>query len=141
MSLVERALKKIQESRDTVPAAPIAGVSSQARLEGTSAARPPAREILPPARTVTIDRESLRAREILPPVSEERQFAAGYRHIKRPLIRNAFGQGVAQVERGHLIMVASALPGEGKTFTCINLALSMALEPDMSVLLVDADVA
>jgi Mrp family chromosome partitioning ATPase len=40
-----------------------------------------------------------------------------------------------------VIMVASAVPGDGKTFTSINLALSMALERDMSVLLVDSDVA
>jgi exopolysaccharide/PEP-CTERM locus tyrosine autokinase len=38
-------------------------------------------------------------------------------------------------------MMASAMPGEGKTFTSINLAFSMALERDVSVLLVDADVA
>jgi protein-tyrosine kinase len=37
-------------------------------------------------------------------------------------------------------MVTSALPGDGKTFTSINLALSMARERDLSVLLVDADV-
>ncbi len=38
-----------------------------------------------------------------------------------------------------LILVSSALPGDGKTFTSINLALSMARERDISVLLVDAD--
>jgi Mrp family chromosome partitioning ATPase len=38
-------------------------------------------------------------------------------------------------------MVTSALPGDGKTFTSINLTLSMALEHDISVLLIDADVA
>jgi Mrp family chromosome partitioning ATPase len=38
-------------------------------------------------------------------------------------------------------MVTSALPGEGKTFTTMNLALSMALEQELRVLLVDADVA
>ena len=37
-------------------------------------------------------------------------------------------------------MMASAVPGDGKTFTCINLALSMARERDFSVVLVDADV-
>jgi protein-tyrosine kinase len=35
--------------------------------------------------------------------------------------------------------VSSALPGDGKTFTTINLALSLAREHDVSVLLVDAD--
>ena len=38
-------------------------------------------------------------------------------------------------------MVTSALPGEGKTFCAINLAISIALEMDRTVLLVDADVA
>jgi Mrp family chromosome partitioning ATPase len=37
--------------------------------------------------------------------------------------------------------VTSALPGDGKTFTALHLALSMALERDHSVLLVDGDVA
>ena len=38
-------------------------------------------------------------------------------------------------------MIASAVPADGKTFTSINLALSLALERDISVLLVDSDVA
>lgn len=42
---------------------------------------------------------------------------------------------------GNVIVVASALPGEGKTFTAINLALSLALERGREVLLVDGDVA
>src|SRR5690606_1032640 len=40
-----------------------------------------------------------------------------------------------------LVMMTSALPGEGKTFTSINLALSLAREKDTSVVLVDGDVA
>ncbi len=40
-----------------------------------------------------------------------------------------------------VIMVTSALPGDGKTFTSINLALSIALERDVSALLIDCDVA
>jgi protein-tyrosine kinase len=40
-----------------------------------------------------------------------------------------------------VLVVVSALPGDGKTFTSINLALSLAAEKDISVLLVDADVA
>ena len=42
---------------------------------------------------------------------------------------------------GNLIMIGSALSGEGKTHTCINLALSIAMEKDRTVLLVDGDVA
>jgi len=66
--------------------------------------------------------------------------AEQYRLIKRPLLMNATGKGVAPIEKGNLIMVVSALPGEGKTFTSLNLALSMAMERDTTVLLVDGDV-
>jgi len=64
-----------------------------------------------------------------------------FRRIKRPLIDNAFGKGAALVDDGNIIMVTSSLPGEGKSFTAANLAVSMALEKDITVILVDADVA
>ncbi|MGI9305362.1 MAG: XrtA-associated tyrosine autokinase [Gammaproteobacteria bacterium] len=66
--------------------------------------------------------------------------AAEYRQIKRPLLDNALNKGPVRIENGNVIMVTSSVPGEGKTFTAINLALSMALEQDSTVLLVDADV-
>jgi len=47
---------------------------------------------------------------------------------------------VEALPEGNLVMVASAVPGEGKTFTSLNLALSMRLEEDVTVLLVDGDV-
>jgi receptor protein-tyrosine kinase len=40
-----------------------------------------------------------------------------------------------------MIMVASSRSGEGKTFCAVSLALSMASERDLTVLLIDADVA
>ena len=42
---------------------------------------------------------------------------------------------------GRLLMMTSALPGEGKTFSTLNLALSLARERDLEILVVDADVA
>lgn len=92
-------------------------------------------------RIVRVDRDKLREAGLLAPEEEERQLVDQYRHIKRPLIAHAFGKRATKIDDGHLIMVASALAGEGKTFTCINLALSMAREQDVTVLLVDADVA
>lgn len=94
-----------------------------------------------PSRVVTINQPALRAAGLLPPEHQVRQIANQYRQIKRPLIANAFGRGKPRLPNGQLIMVASAMPGEGKTFTSINLAFSMALEKDTQVLLVDADVA
>lgn len=67
------------------------------------------------------------------------RFAEEYRQIKRPILMNAFSKGEGKVEHSNLVMVTSALPGEGKTFTAMNLALSIALEKDTTVLLVDCD--
>ncbi len=63
-----------------------------------------------------------------------------YREIKRKLLKNAFGFLSTTLTRSNIIMVSSARPSEGKTFTAINLALSIAAEQDKTVLLVDADV-
>ena len=63
-----------------------------------------------------------------------------FRHIKRKLINNAFGPASKTLSNSNLIMVSSASPNEGKTFVSINLALSIALEQDKTVLLIDADV-
>lgn len=67
--------------------------------------------------------------------------AEDFRIIKRPLLRSARGLDGTNIRHGNLIVVTSALPGEGKTFCAINLAMSMAMERDTTVLLVDADVA
>ncbi|NMH59075.1 XrtA-associated tyrosine autokinase [Alteromonas ponticola] len=63
-----------------------------------------------------------------------------YREIKRKLIKNAFGPLSKTLNNSNIIMVTSARPSEGKTFTAVNLALSIASEQDKTVLLVDADV-
>jgi exopolysaccharide/PEP-CTERM locus tyrosine autokinase len=70
-----------------------------------------------------------------------REIHDDYRRIKRPLVSNACGRNKAMVERGNLILVTSAVPGEGKSYTAVNLALSIAQEMDTTVLLVDCDVA
>jgi exopolysaccharide/PEP-CTERM locus tyrosine autokinase len=92
------------------------------------------------SRVVAIDREALRAIDLLPPADIERQIVSQYQHIKRPLVASVLSRNPALGSAPHVIMLASALPGEGKTFTSINLALSLAVEKDIEVLLVDADV-
>ncbi len=67
--------------------------------------------------------------------------AEDFRIIKRPLLRHAYAAVQAGTHHGNLIVVTSALPGEGKTYCAVNLAMSMAMEKDHTVLLVDADVA
>jgi protein-tyrosine kinase len=90
-------------------------------------------------RRVDLDLARLNAQGFITLESAKSQIADEFRVLKRPLIRNALGK--ARVRNGNLLMVTSALPGEGKTFTSVNLALSIAMEIDSTVLLVDGDVA
>jgi len=92
------------------------------------------------SRSIELNLAVLRAKGILVPGSERSQMEEEVRVVKRPLLKNAAGDSAAPIERANLIMVTSALPGEGKTFLAINLAMSMAMELDHTVLLVDADV-
>jgi protein-tyrosine kinase len=96
---------------------------------------------VPGRRQVVIDREALRAKGFLPDPSKSRQFADYYRRIKRPVIAQAHTRPPEGSPDLRLVMTTSALPGDGKTFTSIGLALSIAREQDVSVVLVDADVA
>ncbi|MCH8506720.1 MAG: AAA family ATPase, partial [Ectothiorhodospiraceae bacterium] len=107
---------------------------------------PPKRETPPPPPlgprgTLQIDFRRLRDNGVYPPDAMQPGLKDQYRRIKRPLLANATGRKGIAVERGNLIMVTSAISGEGKTFTSLNLAMSIAQDPDYSVTLVDGDVA
>jgi len=94
------------------------------------------------SKVVQIDLDAMAlAGFITPEAASRAQIAEEFRVIKRPIIKNAHWKSGTKIERGNRVMVTSALPGEGKTFVAINLALSIALEIDSTVLLVDADVA
>lgn len=92
------------------------------------------------SREVTLDLARLEREGYLVPAQARSQLAEQMRIIKRPLLANARGESAQQLSRPNLIQVVSAMPGEGKTFFAINLAMSIAMEVDLSVLLVDADV-
>ena len=93
------------------------------------------------SRLIEIDLPRLAAAGYVTPTSPRSRLADEMRVIKRPLISNAQGRSAAPVQAANLVMVTSAMPGEGKTFMAINLAISIAMELDTTVLLVDADVA
>lgn len=99
------------------------------------------RESFNSANRVELDLEAISASGLLVPNAARSELADEYRVIKRPLIANAMGRSGTQIDYGNLIMVTSALPGEGKSFSAINLAISIAMELDNTVMLVDADVA
>ncbi len=146
MSKLVEALRKVQEER-----------SGQARPRkhkkigrieinnGDEGLDPEGTVTLPvsdntPHRMIQIDREAMREAGLIAPEAENKVFEDEYRVIKRPILANAFGSNADTVDSGYVVLVTSALSGDGKTFTCINLALSLARELDTSVLLIDADI-
>lgn len=92
-----------------------------------------------PNDVVRLDRERLVAQGYVDPAGGMSRLAEEMRIIKRPLMARAFMSDAARRDR--VILVTSAMPGEGKTFTAVNLALSLSLERDANVLLVDGDQA
>jgi exopolysaccharide/PEP-CTERM locus tyrosine autokinase len=93
----------------------------------------------PSSKYVELSLETLGASGIVTPSAPRSHIADEYRVIKRPLISNAMGRGAAELRHGNLIMVTSAMAGEGKSFTSVNLAMSIAAEMDHTVMVVDAD--
>ena len=92
------------------------------------------------SQTCEIDISRLEKQGFLTPNQPTGILSSSFRMIKRPLLMNMSGKGASQVDRANLVMVTSSVPGEGKTFTAINLAISLAMEKDKRVLLIDADV-
>ena len=142
-NLIEEATKRLQELEK-------AGIKAAASPAAIPAAAPhvvrptrPSPSAVPPAAPAklrNLDFARLQANGFLTPLSKESKLVHEFRLIKRPLIKNAMGKGAAPIANGNLIMVTSALPGEGKSFVSLNLAMSIAMEVDCRVLLVDADV-
>lgn len=89
---------------------------------------------------LNIDLDALKSRGYLVDDGSRNSIKDECRQIKRKLLNNAFGKAAKTLNNPNLIMVSSSKPNEGKTFVSINLALSIALEQDKTVLLVDADV-
>lgn len=94
---------------------------------------------------IAIDRDRLAEEGMLVPGAAVSALAEEFRLIKRQLINTAravwSANSGANENRARMILVCSAKPNDGKTFCAINLALSMAAEKDVEILLVDADFA
>ena len=140
-SSVERALEKLRNAQ-RAPAKPVAQVAREGAESrpNTPASGATGRFPLPDGANarprIEFDLAALREAGLY--AHESRILADQYRVIKRPLLKKAADSSV-ELHNRNLIAVTSALAGEGKTFTSINLALSLTAEKDWRVLLIDAD--
>ncbi|WP_372657326.1 XrtA-associated tyrosine autokinase [Hydrogenophaga sp.] len=135
-SLIEKAALRLEQLRQAGADMPVPGDEPRAEKPSASKHMPEA-----VSKSVHLDLNALLAAGFVTPNSPKSAVAEQFRVIKRPLLANAAGKSAALVPNGNLIMVTSAMAGEGKSFTAINLAMSIATELDYTVLLVDADVA
>ncbi len=171
MSIIEKAANRLGQARPadaaeaTIPPAPAAAPVAEAVHAAPAAAAPAAAPAAPAApaaapvmpalaamqphgdasrrSTHTVELDLMRMHEsgLVTAAGGRTALVEDFRIIKRPLIKRAFGARKPGDNPGNLIMITSSLPGEGKTFCAINLAMSIAMELDHTVLLVDADVA
>ncbi|SMF94730.1 exopolysaccharide/PEP-CTERM locus tyrosine autokinase [Methylomagnum ishizawai] len=145
MSMIEKAVNKAMELDPfQAPPEPEVQVQPETRRAAVPSETPDIAPLAEPrqvSKSYPVDWVSLKARGMLVPEMATTALAEEYRVIKRPLLMNAFPEEDNGIERANLILVTSSVPGEGKTFTAMNLALSIAMERDKNVLLIDGDVA
>lgn len=146
-SLLERAAERLEaelarprveeHTFKAAPSTPDIAVPPPSAPATSPRPRTPART----SRRCEIDLQALHEQGYVVPDALPNTTTEEFRLVKRQLLLNAMAQGEDAIRNGNLILVASSRPNEGKTFCAINLALSIASEPDLTVLLVDADFA
>ena len=137
-SLLERAADRLKpQPAAEEPAGEVPAASPPADVPVDAGPARPARK----SRYGEIDLDRMREMGFITPDISPTLTAEEFRIIKRTLLVNAFAKGDGAIHNGNLILVTSSQPGEGKTFCSINLALSIASEQDLTVLLIDADFA
>lgn len=132
---------------ETARPGPLSGPERvHARIARTNGAASP--HVTPPAtlagnRKVTIDFDRLEGMGFISPRKPVTRTSEEMRLVKRPLLKSAFSNpdpASLAASKDNVVMVTSALPREGKSFIAVNLAISLAIERDIHVMLIDADV-
>lgn len=92
-------------------------------------------------RKVIIDFDRLERSGFISPRKPVTRTSEEMRLVKRSLLKTAMADPEdLEQTKDNVIVVTSAAPREGKSFVAINLAISLAIERDIHVLLIDADV-
>jgi len=126
IGLIERAAALLREQEASEPVALV-----------QPSGEPP---VYSNGRQLVLDRGRLASFGIAIPSSARSRTVEEFRLVKRNLM-TTWSQSELAGDRqsSRLIMVTSARPGEGKTFSTLNLALAFASERDVKAILVDAD--
>ena len=90
-------------------------------------------------RIAHVEREKLEEAGFILPDAPPTALAEEFRIVKRQLLLGAAPREGDEPVKRQTILVCSAQPDDGKTFCALNLALSLAGEEDIEVLLVDGD--
>lgn len=130
-SLIERAAARLAAEAKPV-AVPVVRPSPTTGSASTRSHAAPG-----PGTCVTLNPRVLAVNGLIAPSGPPSDTAEQFRMIGHQLRRRARDQGGG---RATLVMVTSPKSGDGKTFVAVNLALALASQGDVEVVLVDADV-
>jgi protein-tyrosine kinase len=135
MSMIEEGLRKVQ-ANDSQAGRIGRSVDAHRGIVPTATRK----KVVVEGKKHHISLEDLIEAGLLAPLHDAGSVAVEFRRMKRPLIVNASRGNSKPGEHMNSIMLASPLPGAGKTFCSVNLAVSISLERELNVVLVDADV-
>jgi receptor protein-tyrosine kinase len=143
LNLIQRALNRKGGGRDddhrwSNEPAPALDHGPQSGVAPPRSAAPAAPADERQGRALGLNFGELRRRGMILPDVKVSAIANEYRSIKRRVLAHARDANTRALVN-NLVMVTSSLPQEGKTFTAVNLALSLAAERDLRVLLMDCD--
>ncbi len=122
MHLIERAAERLNEvgPRPPAPSAPLP--------------QPRRASLLPP-----VTRARLEATGLVAGAAGRTRISEEFRIAENRLVRAMEQEHGGSLPAANILMVTSSRPGEGKSFTALNLAGTLAISTRHDVLLVDAD--
>lgn len=163
LNLIQRAMQQASSKRAQTPEGDDS-VVAEARLEPTMELRDlPKQEVIaepreapvapkrttaqataatmrqPPSQSLRLSLNKLRDARMITPDNRASVTYNEFRSIKRKLLPLTRDPETKATTR-NIVMITSALAGEGKTYTALNLAICLAAERNLEVILVDGDV-
>lgn len=130
MERIQRALELAHVRRALDAESPLAAHSSSEERAMLRAATQPVEA--PELPRLALDRARLRARKVVLP-EDSSSAARAYRMLRAQVLHRVRAGGLGAIG------IVSSAGGEGKTLTAINLALSLAADPNQRVTLIDLD--